>query len=59
VLDGFEWYCLDCNALVHRIEVQLQNIVRDLPPLYEHFYASPELRRCRQCGALHPGRKTA
>jgi 3-hydroxyanthranilate 3,4-dioxygenase len=57
VLDGFEWYCLECAALVHRVEVQLQNIVRDLPPLFERFFASEALRRCGQCGALHPGRR--
>ena len=34
VRDAFEWYCLDCHALVHRAEVQLQSIVRDLPPLF-------------------------
>jgi len=56
VLDGFEWYCLNCHALVHRVEVQLMSIVRDLPPLFERFYASEALRRCKACGALHPGR---
>lgn len=55
-LDGFEWYCLACNGLVHRVEVQLKSIVRDLPPLFEQFYGSPELRKCRSCGAVHPGK---
>jgi 3-hydroxyanthranilate 3,4-dioxygenase len=57
ILDGFEWYCLKCHALVHRIEVQLQNIVKDLPPLYERFYVSAALRRCRACGEIHPGKR--
>lgn len=56
MLDGFEWYCQQCNALVHRIEVQLGNIVDDLPKLYEDFFQSPELRRCKACGTLHPGK---
>ena len=56
VLDGFEWYCLQCHALVHRVEVQLLSIVGDLPPLFERFYADEDLRRCRSCGAVHPGR---
>jgi 3-hydroxyanthranilate 3,4-dioxygenase len=55
-VDGFEWYCLGCHGLVHRVEVQLKSIVNDLPPLFERFYASPELRRCRGCGAVHPGK---
>ena len=55
-LDGFEWYCLACHALVHRVEVQLQSIVRDLPPLFEQFYGDASLRKCPKCGALHPGK---
>jgi 3-hydroxyanthranilate 3,4-dioxygenase len=59
VLDGFEWYCPKCQALVHRVEVNVKDIVADLPPLFEAFYASGEKRRCRSCGALHPGRAAA
>jgi 3-hydroxyanthranilate 3,4-dioxygenase len=55
-LDGFEWYCLNCNHLVHRIEVQLKSIVDDLPPLFERFYSDESLRKCPQCGSVHPGR---
>lgn len=57
VLDGFEWYCLRCDARIHRVEVQLKSIVRDLPPLFEAFYASD--RRCAECGAIHPGKSTS
>jgi 3-hydroxyanthranilate 3,4-dioxygenase len=56
VIDGFEWYCLSCNALVHRVEVQLRSIVDDLPPLFEQFYASREKRTCHACGTVHPGK---
>lgn len=52
--DGFEWYCSACNALLHRVEVNVQNIVADLPPLFEAFYASAARRTCRGCGAVHP-----
>jgi 3-hydroxyanthranilate 3,4-dioxygenase len=54
--DGFEWYCLQCHALVHRVDVQLVSIVRDLPPLFEQFYGDEKLRRCPACGAIHPGK---
>ena len=54
--DGFEWYCLACYGRVYRVEVQLQSIVRDLPPLFEKFYDDPSLRRCPACGEVHPGR---
>ena len=56
VLDGFEWYCLQCNHLVYRVEVQLKSIVTDLPPLFERFYGDARLRKCPHCGAEHPGR---
>jgi len=56
LMDGFEWYCLDCHALVHRVEVHVANIVDDLPPLFEAFYESEDLRRCPSCGEIHPGR---
>jgi len=57
VKDGFEWYCLKCYALLHRVEVQLRSIVKDLPPLFEQFYASKPLRTCAACGAVHPGKE--
>ena len=56
VLDGFEWYCLKCDGLVHRIEVQLKSIVDDLPPLFSAFYAGEKLRTCSHCGTVHPGK---
>lgn len=56
VQDGFEWYCLACNGLLHRVELQLRSIVDDLPPLFERFYADTALRTCQRCGALHPGK---
>jgi 3-hydroxyanthranilate 3,4-dioxygenase len=52
--DAFEWYCPRCWALVHRVEVNVQNIVADLPPLFEAFYRSS--RTCPRCGHIHPGK---
>jgi 3-hydroxyanthranilate 3,4-dioxygenase len=54
VQDGFEWYCPRCSALVHRVEVNVKNIVTDLPPLFDAFYASA--RKCARCGHIHPGK---
>jgi 3-hydroxyanthranilate 3,4-dioxygenase len=56
-LDAFEWYCFDCQALVHRVEVKVASLVKDLPPLYEAFYANAAARECKSCGAIHPGRE--
>ena len=54
VADGFEWYCPACWTLVHRVEVNVQNIVKDLPPLFDAFYAGK--RSCPKCGHIHPGK---
>jgi 3-hydroxyanthranilate 3,4-dioxygenase len=48
-------------ARVHRDEgavsrVPVHNIVDDLPPLYEAFYADESARTCGNCGAVHPGK---
>jgi 3-hydroxyanthranilate 3,4-dioxygenase len=55
--DGFEWYCFECGGLVHRVEITLSDIVKDLPPLFEAFYSDLSKRRCPACGAVHPGRE--
>ncbi len=52
--DGFEWYCPACWALVHRVEVNVKNIVADLPPLFDAFYSGA--RQCPQCAHVHPAR---
>lgn len=53
-LDGFEWFCDTCNNVVHRVEVQLASIVRDLPPLFDAFYNDLEARTCTTCSTIHP-----
>lgn len=55
--DGFEWYCFNCKSLVHRVEAEVKDITKDLPPLYEAFYADEEKRTCPSCGTLHPGKE--
>ena len=55
--DAFEWFCFNCGGLVHRIELKVTNIVKDLPPLYEAFYADDKARTCLRCHAVHPGKQ--
>ena len=55
-LDAIEWYCFNCQALVHRAEIDLESIVDDLPPIYNAFYEQTELRKCPECGEMHPGK---
>ncbi len=48
--DGFEWFCFKCGEKVHRVEVQVKDIVKDLPPLFEAFYSdekAPHLQELR------------
>lgn len=54
--DGFEWFCFACGACVHRVDVEVTNIVTDLPPLFDAFYNDEAARTCA-CGAVHPGRE--
>ncbi len=55
-LDTFLWACPDCAHAVHRVEVQVQAIDEDLPPLFEAFYGDEVARTCPNCGTMHPGR---
>jgi 3-hydroxyanthranilate 3,4-dioxygenase len=56
VLEKFRWYCESCNAIVHEVELQVTDIVADLPPVFKAFYDSEEARTCPKCGAVHPGK---
>ena len=54
--ERFRWYCNECNAIVHDVELHVRDIVADLPPVFDGFYASEAARTCSECGAIHPGR---
>jgi 3-hydroxyanthranilate 3,4-dioxygenase len=55
-LEKFQWYCQECGGLVHEAELQVRDIVADLPPVFTAFYADEKARTCGNCGALHPGK---
>lgn len=55
-LEKFQWYCPNCANLVHEVELQVRDIVADLPPVFEAFYADQKARTCEACGTTHPGR---
>lgn len=54
--DAFEWYCEKCEDLIHRREFHLEDIVNDLVPVFDEYYADPALRRCPSCGHENPGK---
>jgi 3-hydroxyanthranilate 3,4-dioxygenase len=53
-LDGFLWYCDQCHAKLHEEFLQLHNIVKDLPPVFERFWNNQKARQCRQCDYIMP-----
>lgn len=55
-LEKFQWYCFECHQLVHEVELQVRDIVTDLPPVFNAFYEDEQARTCDNCGALHPGK---
>ena len=55
-LEKFRWYCENCNAIVHEVELQVRDIVQDLPPVFSAFYEDEKARTCDECGTVHPGK---
>ena len=53
-VDAFEWYCQSCNHLVHRAELILKDISKDLQPAFKAFANDESLRKCPSCGDTHP-----
>jgi len=48
-LDGFQWYCDKCNYLLYEKYIKLENIVKQLPPLFDSFWNDIKARSCNQC----------
>lgn len=53
-LDGFLWYCDDCNHCLYEEYIYIDDIVGQLPPIFERFYSSREHRSCENCGTVKP-----
>jgi len=53
-LDGFAWYCDKCHAKLHDEYLPLGSIVKDLPPLFDRFWANEVARTCKSCGHVMP-----
>lgn len=49
-LDGFFWYCENCNHKLHESFISVKNIVTQLPLVMENFYSSKNLCTCQKCG---------
>lgn len=53
-LDGFAWYCDNCNHRLYEEYLYIDDIVGQLPPVFERFYSSEEHRTCSACGTIKP-----
>ena len=45
MVDAFEWYCQSCNHLVHRTELVLKDISKDIQPAFNAFPNDESLRK--------------
>ena len=51
-LDAFQWYCDECDKMIHEVTLDLENIVTQLPPLFEAYWNSLDARTCESCGTV-------
>lgn len=49
-LDGFIWFCQECNMKLYEEFFHLTNIVTQLPPVFARFYNDPSHSTCQNCG---------
>lgn len=49
-IDGLMWFCDKCNHQLFEKKFKLTNIEKDFLPVFRHFYASENLRKCDNCG---------
>ena len=53
-LDGFMWYCDNCDNLLYEEYLYVADIVGQLPPVFDRYYESEENRTCDKCGTVMP-----
>ncbi len=51
-VDKLMWFCESCNHKLHEATFDMVDIVNQLPPVMENFFASAELRTCDSCGTV-------
>jgi 3-hydroxyanthranilate 3,4-dioxygenase len=54
--DGFMWFCDNCGNKLYEEFLHVHDIVAQLPPVFDRFYADPANRRCDACGHEMPPR---
>ena len=56
-LDGFMWYCENCDTQLYEEYLYVDDIVAQLPPIFDRFYRSEKNRTCDKCGTVMPCRE--
>ena len=51
-LDGFMWFCENCDEKIHEEYLPLTNIETQLAPVFERFWSSEAHRRCPSCDTV-------
>ncbi|MFA6059259.1 MAG: 3-hydroxyanthranilate 3,4-dioxygenase [Taibaiella sp.] len=52
VLDSFAWYCENCSNKLYEEFMPVNDIVNQLPPVMNAFYADVDKRTCKKCGTV-------
>lgn len=50
--DGFLWFCENCGNKLYEEYAEVTDIVKQLPPIMNNFFASIERRTCKKCGTV-------
>ncbi len=50
--DAFMWFCDNCSGKLYEEFMDLTDIVKQLPIVFENFYSSTEHRTCKSCGTV-------
>jgi 3-hydroxyanthranilate 3,4-dioxygenase len=53
-LDAFQWYCNNCDHLIYEEYLYVDDIVGQLPPIFDRFYSSDDNRTCDKCATVMP-----
>ena len=52
VLDSFQWYCDQCDHFLHEVDIDLENIITQLPPLFDSYWNDLTARTCVKCESI-------
>lgn len=48
-MDGLMWFCDECNTKLYEKYFPMKSIENDFLPVFKHYYASEDLRTCKNC----------